>query len=46
MVPIRPVPKSSVAPGHLSMRVGDGSRRSEEIIKKSVIAPLNAIIII
>ena len=33
-------------PGHLSVRVGDGSRRSEEIVKKYQIAPLNAIIII
>ena len=32
-------------PGH-SARVGDGSRRSEEIVKKSQIAPLNAIIIV
>ena len=28
------------------MRVGDSSRRCEEIVKKSRIAPLNAIIII
>ena len=28
------------------MRVGDGSRRTEEIVKNSQIAPLNAIIII
>ena len=33
-------------PGHLSVRVGDSSRRSEEIVKKSRIVPLNAIIII
>ena len=33
-------------PGHLSVRVGDGSRRSEEIVEKSGIAPLNVIIII
>ena len=31
---------------HLSVRVGDGSRRSEEIVKHSRTAPLNAIIII
>ena len=31
-------------PGHLSVRVGDSSRRCEEIVKKSRIAPLNAII--
>ena len=33
-------------PSHLSIHVGDGWRRSEEIVKKSRIAPLNAIIII
>ena len=37
-------------PGHLSVRVGDGSWRSEEIVKKkkkkSRFAPLNSIIII
>ena len=33
-------------PGHLSVRVGDSSRRCEEIVKKSRIAPLNAINII
>ena len=35
-------------PGRLSVRVGDGSRRSEEIVikKKSRIAPFNAIIIV
>ena len=33
-------------PGHLSVRVGDSSRRCEEIVKKSRIAPLNANIII
>ena len=33
-------------PGHFSVRVGDGSRGSEEIVKKSRIAPVNAIIII
>ena len=32
--------------GHLSVRVGDSSRRCEEIVKKSRIAPLNAIITI
>ena len=32
--------------GHLSVRVGDGSRRSEEIVRKSRIAPFNTIIII
>ena len=32
--------------GHLRVRVGDSSRRCEEIVKKSRIAPLNAIIII
>ena len=33
--------------GHLTMRVGDSSRRCEEIVKKkSRIAPLNAIVII
>ena len=30
-------------PGHLRLRVGDSLRRSEEIIKKSWIAPLNTI---
>ena len=33
-------------PGNLSVRVGDSSRRCEGIVKKSRIAPLNAIIII
>ena len=33
-------------PGHLGVRVGDSSWRCEEIVKKSQIAPLNAIIII
>ena len=34
-------------PGHLSVRVGDSLRRSEEIVKKkSPFAPFNAIIII
>ena len=33
-------------PGHLNACVGDSLRRSEEIEKKSWIAPLNAIIII
>ena len=35
-------------PGHLSIRVGDGLRHSEEIVKKkkNPIVPLNAIIII
>ena len=33
-------------PGHLSVRVGDGSRRNEEIEKKSRNAPLNATITI
>ena len=33
-------------PGHLSIRVGDGSRCNEEIVKKSRIAPPNAIIIV
>ena len=32
--------------GHLSVRVGDSSPRSEEIVKKSQIVPFNAIIII
>ena len=32
--------------GHLSVHVGDSSRRSEEIVKKSQTAPLNTIIII
>ena len=32
-------------PGHLSVRVGDSSRRCEEIVKTRI-APLNAIIII
>ena len=32
-------------PGHLSVHVGDGSLHSEEIVKKSQTAPLNAIII-
>ena len=36
----------TIAPGHLSIRVGDGSRRSEEIVKKSRFAPFSAIIII
>ena len=31
-------------PGHLSVPVGDSSRRCEEIVKKSRIAPLNTII--
>ena len=31
---------------HLRVRAGDSSRRCEEIVKKSRIAPLNAIIII
>ena len=31
---------------HLSVRVGDSSRRCEEIVKKSRIAPLNVIVII
>ena len=35
----------TIAPGPL-VRVGDGSRRREEIVKKSRIAPFNAIIII
>ena len=36
-----------LCPGHLRVRVGDGSRRSKEIVKKkSRIGPLNAIIII
>ena len=29
--------------GHLTVRVGDGLRRSEEIVKKIRIAPLNTI---
>ena len=34
-------------PGHLSVRVGDGSRRSEEIVNNlELFAPLNEIIII
>ena len=33
-------------PGHLSARVRDSSWRSEEIVKKSRIAPLNVVIII
>ena len=33
-------------PGHLSVHVGDSSRRSEEIVEKSRIVPFNAIIII
>ena len=32
--------------GNLSVRVGDGSRHSEEIVKRSRIVPLNVIIII
>ena len=32
-------------PGHLSVRVGDGSRRSEEIVKLQI-AAFNAIIIL
>ena len=35
-----------LCPGHLSVCVGDSSWRCEEIVKKSRIAPLNAIIII
>ena len=35
----------TIAPIHLSVRVGDSSRRSEEIVK-SGIAPFNAIIIL
>ena len=35
-----------LSPDHLSVRVGDGSRRSEEIVEKSRIANLYAIIII
>ena len=31
---------------HLSVHVGYGSRRCEEIVKKSQIAPLNVIIVI
>ena len=33
-------------PGHLNVHVGDGLRRGEEIVKKSRIAPLNAINIV
>ena len=33
-------------PGNLSVRVGDGSRRSEEIVKKSRFAPFNAIVVV
>ena len=33
-------------PGHLSLRVGDSSRRSEETVKKSQIAPFVIIIIV
>ena len=36
----------SAVPGHLSVRVGDSSLRSEEIVQKSRIAPVSAIIII
>ena len=32
--------------GHLSVHVGEGSRYSEDIVKKSRIVPLNVIIII
>ena len=32
-------------PGDLNVRVGDGSRRIEEVVKISRIAPFNAIII-
>ena len=39
------VMSTRLRPGHLSVRVGDGSRRSEETVKKSRIAPLSAIII-
>ena len=35
----------TVAPGPLERRVGDSSRRNEEIVKKSRFAPLKAIII-
>ena len=37
---------TQLRPGHLSVRVGDGSQRSEETVKKSRIAPLKAIITI
>ena len=33
-------------PGHLSVRVGDGSRRNEEIVTILDVVPLNAIVII
>ena len=33
-------------PGQLSVRVGDGSRRSEELVKRNRFAPSSAIIII
>ena len=33
-------------PGHLSVRVGDILRRSKEIVKKSRIAPFNAIVVV
>ena len=36
----------TIVPGHLSVRVGDSSRRSAETVKKSRTAPLNAIITI
>ena len=35
-----------MCPGHLSVHVGDGLRRREEIVKKSRTTPLNVIIII
>ena len=37
---------TSLCLGHLSVRVGDSSQRSEEIVKNLNPAPLNAIIII
>ena len=36
----------TIAPGPLERSVGDSSQRSEEIVKKSQIAPLNAIFLL
>ena len=36
----------AIVPGRLSVRLGDSSRCSEEIAKKSQIAPLSAIIVV
>ena len=36
----------TIPPGHFTVRVGDGSRRSGEIVKNLEFAPLNAIIVV